>query len=409
MPSSTANDVSAQATDESRASVWQIAGFVYFTFICYLSIGLPLAVLPTYVHLRMGYSAALAGLVISVQYIATLASRPWAGRISDRQGAKVSVLWGMGACSASGALLVSAAALFACRLHWLSVLSLILSRLVLGVGESLGSTGSTLWGITAAGPQSMAKVIGWNGISTYGAMALGAPLGVILDQQWGLKSLGIFTIVIGAVSLMMAARKAPVPAVEGEHLPFAHVLGRVAPHGMGLALSGVCYSVLATFVTLYYASRHWNGAALCLSVFGIGFILARLLFIHTIDRFGGFPVAMVCLAVDSAGMVLLWLSNSPWMALAGAALAGFGFSLVFPAVGVEAVLRVPENNRGAALGVFTAFADVSFFLVGPIAGAIIGWFGYPSVFLFALISVLSALGIVVVLAAIDQRSGVRDQ
>jgi hypothetical protein len=29
----------------------------------------------------MGYSAVLAGLVISVQYIATLASRPWAGRI----------------------------------------------------------------------------------------------------------------------------------------------------------------------------------------------------------------------------------------------------------------------------------------------------------------------------------------
>jgi predicted MFS family arabinose efflux permease len=58
---------------------------------------------------------------------------------------------------------------------------------------------------------------------------------------------------------------------------------------------------------------------------------------------------------------------------------------------------VTENNRGTALGVFTAFADVSFFLVGPVAGAVIGGFGYASVFLFALISVLVALGIVVVL------------
>jgi MFS family permease len=370
-----------------------------------LSIGLPLAVLPTYVHLRMGYSAALAGLVISIQYVATLASRPWAGRISDRQGAKVSVLWGMGGCTASGALLVGAAGLFAVHLHWLSVLSLILSRLVLGVGESLGSTGSTLWGITAAGPRSTAKVIGWNGISTYGAMALGAPLGVILDLEWGLKSLGIFTIVIGAVSLAMAARKAPVPVVEGRHLPFSQVLGRVAPHGMGLALGGVCYSVLATFVTLYYASRHWNGAALCLTVFGICFVLARLLFMQTVNRFGGFPVAIASLAVDSVGMVLLWQSRTPWMALAGAALGGFGFSLVFPAIGVEAVKRVPESSRGAALGVFTAFADVSFFLVGPIAGAIIGWFGYRSVFLFALVSVLAALGIVVVLASRNRRTG----
>jgi len=80
---------------EHKAGTRHILSFVYFTFVCYLSIGLPLAVLPPYVHLRMGYSAVLAGLVISTQYIATLASRPWAGRISDRAGAKVSVLWGM--------------------------------------------------------------------------------------------------------------------------------------------------------------------------------------------------------------------------------------------------------------------------------------------------------------------------
>ena len=37
-------------------------------------------------------------------------------------------------------------------------------------------------------------------------------------------------------------------------------------------------------------------------------------------------------------------------------------------------------------------------MVGPIAGAVIGAFGYRSVFLFALLCVLSALGIVLVLA-----------
>jgi MFS family permease len=65
---------------------------------------------------------------------------------------------------------------------------------------------------------------------------------------------------------------------------------------------------------------------------------------------------------------------------------------------VEAVKRVPERSRGTALGVYTVFADVSFFLVGPIAGAVIGAFGYASVFLFALVCVLTSLGIVVVLA-----------
>jgi MFS family permease len=376
-------------------------GYVYFTFVCYLAIGLPLAILPAYVHLRMGYHASLAGLVISIQYIATFLSRPWAGRISDHKGAKISVLWGMAACTASGVLLLGAAALHR-NPAWLSLTSLLASRLVLGVGESLGSTGAALWGITAVGQDHTAKVISYNGVATYGALALGAPLGVVMEQQWGLAAIGIVTIVLCVASFVFASRKEPVPVVPGEHLPFRDVLGRVTPHGIGLALGGVGYSVLATFVTLFYASRNWNGAALCLTGFGVAFIAARLLFIHAISHYGGYAVGITCLAVESVGVLLLWRAVSPWMAFGGAALAGFGFSLVFPALGVEAVKHVPERSRGTALGVYTVFADVSFFLVGPIAGAVIGAFGYASVFLFALTCVIASLGIVVVLATRKQ-------
>ena len=375
----------------------RIAGFTSFTFVVYLAIGLPLAILPAYVHLRMGFSAALAGLVISVQYIATFLSRPWAGHISDHSGAKIAVIWGMAMCTGSGALLL-AAALFH-NTPWLSIACLIASRLFLGVGESLGSTGATLWGISTVGQEHTAKVISYNGICTYGAMALGAPLGVVLETHFGLISLGFLTMAVCGASVAFALSKHAVPVLMGEHLPFQSVLGRVAPHGIGLALGGVGYSVLATFVTLFYASRHWEGAALCLTAFGVAFITARLLFIHTIERFGGFPVAMTCLSVEAVGVLMLWLSRTPWTAFAAAAVTGFGFALVFPAIGVEAVRRVPERNRGTALSVYTVFSDVSFFLVGPIAGTVIGAFGYASAFLFALICVLTSLGIVSVLAA----------
>jgi MFS family permease len=388
-------DVATGTLVSPRADAAQILTFTFFSFVIYLAIGLPLAILPAYVHLRMGLSAVLAGLTISIQYIATFLSRPWAGRISDRRGAKISVLWGMGACTASGFLLLGAVAVHA--RPWLSFAGLLTSRLALGVGESLGSTGATLWGISAAGPENTARVISYNGISTYGGLALGAPLGVLLENSFGLGSVGLLTIAISAVSLPIAMRKAPVPVAPGKHMPFRHVVGRVAPHGVALALGGVGYSVLATFVTLFYASRHWNGAALCLTAFGLAFIGARLLFIRAIDRFGGFPVAMACLSVVSAGLLLLWSARSPWMALTAAALTGFGHSLVYPALGVEAVQRVSNESRGTALSIYTVFADVSFFMVGPVAGAVIGVFGYASVFVFALICVLASLGIAFVL------------
>jgi MFS family permease len=398
MATNAVNRPTATPSVSSDASTWNIVSYTALSFVVYLAIGLPLAILPEYVHMRMGYHASLAGLVISIQYIATFLSRPLAGRISDHQGAKISVLWGMGACTLSGLLMLAAAALHR-NPAWLSLTSLIASRLVLGVGESLGSTGATLWGISSAGPEHTAKVIAYNGVSTYGALALGAPLGVVMEVHWGLSSVAILTIIVCALAYAWAALKPPVPVTPGEHLPFRSVLGRVTPHGMGLALGGVGYSALATFVTLFYLSRHWDGAALCLTAFGIAFIVARLTFIRTIGIFGGFSVAKVCLLVESIGVLLLWLSSSPWMAMCGAALTGFGHSLVFPALGVEAVEGVPVENRGTALSVYTVFADVSFFMVGPVAGAVIGLFGYRSVFLFALVCVIAALGIVLILAS----------
>src|ERR1700722_544798 len=132
MSSTVPTSLRAETLPVGASSARRLIGYVYFTFVCYLSIGLPLAVLPPYVHLKMGYSAALAGLVISIQYIATLASRPWAGRISDSAGAKVAVLWGMGACSASGVMVIAAATLH--KTTWASLLVLFVSRLTLGVG-----------------------------------------------------------------------------------------------------------------------------------------------------------------------------------------------------------------------------------------------------------------------------------
>ncbi len=385
----------AAPREYTYVSTRQIFSYVFFSFVIYLAIGLPLATLPSVVHLRMGLSAMLAGVVISTQAVATFISRPWAGRISDRTGAKLSVLWGLATCTASGALLI--AAHFLEHWRWIAFAVILVSRLALGVGESLGSTGATLWGIASAGPKQTARVISYNGVSTYGGLAIGAPLGVVLEQHWTLASIGILTMVASAASFIMATRKPNIEVMPGEHLPFASVLGRVVPHGMGLALGGLGYSVLATFVTLYYASRNWGGAALCLTAFGVAFIIARLLFIHTIERFGGFPVAMVCLSVESVGVFLLWRAPAEWVAFAGAALAGIGYSLVFPALGVEAVRRVPLHNRGTALSVYTVFSDVSFFLVGPVAGGVIGAYGYASAFLFAFIAVLAALCLVIVL------------
>src|ERR1700742_97935 len=73
----------------------RILSTVVFTFVCYLSIGIPLAVLPGFVHNDLGFSTIIAGLAISSQYLATLVSRPHAGRMADAMGPKRTVVAGL--------------------------------------------------------------------------------------------------------------------------------------------------------------------------------------------------------------------------------------------------------------------------------------------------------------------------
>lgn len=367
----------------------QVVSVVLFTFIGYLNIGIPLAVLPGYVHTDLGFGAVTAGLVISVQYLATLLSRPWASKVIDNLGCKKSVQFGLLGCGLSGVLMLLAVGLQGWPL--LSLISLLLGRVLLGSAESLVGSGSIGWGIGRVGAQHTAKVISWNGIASYGALAIGAPLGVWLVKTFGLASMGVSIILLGIIGQLLAWKRSPVPIVAGERLPFMHVLGRVFPHGMGLALGSIGFGTIATFITLYYASNKWPDAALCLSLFGGCFIIARLLFGNLINRLGGFRVAIVCLSVETLGLLLLWLAQTPELALVGAALTGFGFSLVFPALGVEAVNLVPASSRGAAVGAYSLFIDLSLGITGPLAGAVAAGFGFVSIFLFAAAASLCGL------------------
>jgi predicted MFS family arabinose efflux permease len=273
----------------------------------------------------------------------------------------------------------------------LSLISLLIGRLVLGSAESLVGSGSIGWGIGRVGAQNTAKVISWNGIASYGALAIGAPMGVLLVQQLGLWSMGVSIILLAGIGFALAWPKQAAPIVHGERMPFLHVLGRVLPHGTGLALGSIGFGTIATFITLYYASHSWPNAVLCLSLFGACFIGARLLFGNLINRLGGFRVAIACLSVESIGLLLLWLAPTPTLALAGAALTGFGFSLVFPALGVEAVNLVPASSRGAAVGAYSLFIDLSLGITGPVAGAIAAGFGFASIFLFAALAAMTGL------------------
>jgi MFS family permease len=186
---------------------------------------------------------------------------------------------------------------------------------------------------------------------------------------------------------MPLSADAPSPQVRPS---FTKVIGAVWKPGIGLAMSSIGFGAITTFIALLFASRGWGAAWPAFTIVSITFVFGRLIFGHLPDRIGGAKVALIFVLMEAAGQALIWIASSPAMVLVGCALTGFGYSLVYPGFGVEAVRRTPPQSRGLATGAYTAFLDLALGLANPALGLIAGRAGLGSVFLVSTLVVVCA-------------------
>lgn len=362
-----------------HSGLQQLLPIVLAVFVSFMAIGIALPVLPLYLHEQLGMSKLMVGIVAGAQFAAALLTRAWAGALSDTRGPKRTVLTGFG-------LGIASAIVYFLSLYWvaqpqLAVGVLIAGRILLGGAESLIVTGALSWGVGLLGPQHAGKVMAWVGIAMYGAYAAGAPAGMAIYKAFGFAGIAAAGTLAPLLAVAMLLHVHAIAPGQQRRVPFYKVLGLVWLPGVGLALSSVGFGVITAFVSLLFAAKQWGSASLAFTAFGIAFIAARLLFGHLPDKIGGAKVALACVLIEVLGQVFIWRASVPLLAYVGAALSGFGYSLVFPGFGVEAVRRTALQSRGAAMGAYVAFLDISLAVTGPLAGALANVAGIGAVYL----------------------------
>lgn len=370
-----------------------ITPIIISVFAIYLTIGMTIGTLPGFVKNELKFSSLIVGVVIGLQFLSTLLTRAYAGKLTDTKGPKLSSKIGILLIILSGVIYLIA--MFFSQLALVALGLIILARIVHGISESLSITSALTWGIGLIGTQKSGKMMTWNGIAMYAGIAIGAPMAIWMKSTFGISSV-FFTLIILSVISWLSTIQLPALPVDASHVrtPFYKVIGLIAGQGLGLAFSSIGFACISSFISLLFAAKNWGNPSMAFMIFGMSYILTRVFFASLPDRFGGYKVALVSLLIEAAGQLLICLSLTETMALVGCALTGVGFSLIFPALGVLAIKKVAPQMRGTALAGYAAFFDLSLALAGPIAGLIAGWFSYQAIYLFGTISCLLSLFIV---------------
>jgi MFS family permease len=355
-----------------------------------LSLGISLPVIPSRVHDTLGFGTVTVGITVSMQSLTTLLSRQFAGSVCDRRGSRPGMLIGTLMASASGLLYLLSAMLPLGA--GASLFVLILGRVAMGVAESFVITSGLSWSMSRVRPDQAGQAMAWNGLAFLLAIAVGAPIGTALAGLGGFGLVGFASMLVPLAAFVIGLAQPPMRPVGGKRMSFLRVVRLVALPGSGLLLANIGFGCLAAFVVLDFQAHGWPGGALALAAYAGAFVVPRLVVGGLPDKARNAWPTLITLSVAAIGQALLFAAPEASVAMLGAVLTGLGLSLSFPLFGVPAMRRVPLQNRGAAIGVYNAFMDLSLGLAGPVAGAIAAATTLDAVFLFGFACAIAAMG-----------------
>ncbi|HEY9279253.1 MAG TPA: MFS transporter [Eoetvoesiella sp.] len=367
------------------SSRFDVARIQCAVIICFFLVGLSLGALPLFITKDLAAGDTIVGLVIGSQFLASLVSRIFVGRLL-KAGLRRCVLASLVGLMAYGFLLGLSP-----YNPDIAVPILILARVVQGAAVGTLATAAIMWAIDKLGESSTARVLSMTGISIYGAVACGAPAGILMFKYWGLPAVAILIVALPILSAVTLLRVSDTAPKTDQKTVGTRVFGNVLLPGSVLFLHGVGFVAIEAFVSLYFSQSGWSLVTLALSLFGISFVLVRISLGHLLQGQGLVRLTVVSLFFQALGLTLLAVAPNQYWALLFVAIIGGSCSLTFPALGAIATGRCGAHERGTAMGYYSGFQDASYALTGPVIGMVINARGYGTGFFAAGICALLGL------------------
>jgi MFS family permease len=332
----------------------------------------------------LGGTSTEVGLVFSVFSLVAVVLRPAAGAWIDRQGVRRALLPGA-ALTMLGSLGFQAAA---------GPRAFIALMAGFGVGYGLTTMAAAVLAASAP-PERRGRALSAYYLAAPVSMAVAAPLGLWLFREVGAGAnfamvtvLALATAACG-LSPGSAAGRRVAPAAGAKPLWSRGAL----PLSVVLAVAAMGQSALYAFLPLYAAThgqeRH---LAWFFGVYSGGMIVFRIAVSARADRWGRGQILMPALGLLALGFGVLIPPPVPLRLAVAAVLLAAGSSALYPMLVALVLDRVPDRERGVAMGTVSGAWDLGVFAGSLSIAAIVEHASYGAGFATATALTMIALG-----------------
>lgn len=351
-------------------------------------------VIARYVTDGFGANPAAAGAIAALAPLSSLVWQPLAGHAADRYGYRRIGMIGA---------LVALAGFLLTLLTTLGppVLALAaLGRVLIGGGGASVATIATAWVVATTPRQIRGRALSIYGLSVWIGFAAGPVIGENAYQASGFAAVWLAGAVLLVLTLFCVVFATEPPRGEPAGAMTLRGLGAVIADvsrpGIVAATAWAGEAVIVIYLVAMLEERGMPtnglfGAASLFPVFAVCLIASRLLFSRLTDTVAPRRVAVGGLLGICAGLLILSVAQTFWLAALAAGLLGLVFAPMYPALTLLATDPLSPERRAVGLGVFSSYTSLGL-AVGPFLGGFVdSWFGLPWVFVVAAALQLAAL------------------
>lgn len=352
-------------------------------FLLGMSFYVSMPTLPFHLVEQLRIGEATVGGILSSYVIAALLVRPFSGFIVDRFNARHAYLAALAAyvLFTSGYLLAH------------TVLAFVIVRLGIGLTFAVLSTAANTQAIDIIPSVRRGEGIGFFGLMSSLAMALGPMFGLWLMDHYPFERVFHAAIGAGVAGLLVASlvrsprkqRRQPATVLSLDRF----LLVRGIPLALNLAVIGLGYGMLLAFAAIYGKQLGVANTGIFFTLMAAGMMVSRGFSGRLIDS-GNVVLTTNCgTAAIILGLGMMALAGGPLPYYLAGLLAGFGFGVVYPAYQTMMVNLGGHAQRGTAVATYFSALDVGIGAGMMVAGLIASRLGLANAFA---IGALLALG-----------------